>query len=284
MSIDIYSSYARIVAMAVNEMIGADRKDMFALRYGPWAVVTGASDGIGRSFAAAIAKSGLNLVIVARREDALRDLAERLRHDYRVAVTAIVADLSSSEESARIERETRDLDVGLLIAAAGFGVSGPFVDNDIYVELNMIDVNCRALAQLTHAFARRFATRKSGGIILMSSLVAFQGVPLAANYAATKAYVQTLAEGLHDELRPLGVDVLASAPGPVKSGFGHRGHAYRRRADPGRSGRGLAEGTRPTNDGTPRLSCEGARSIFEAPAARRPCEDNGEGNGRIDRS
>jgi short-subunit dehydrogenase len=219
---DIYSSYARIVAMAVNEMIGADRKDMFALRYGPWAVVTGASDGIGRSFAAAIAKSGLNLVIVARREDALRDLAERLRHDYRVAVTAIVADLSSSEESARIERETRDLDVGLLIAAAGFGVSGPFVDNDIYVELNMIDVNCRALAQLTHAFARRFATRKSGGIILMSSLVAFQGVPLAANYAATKAYVQTLAEGLHDELRPLGVDVLASAPGPVKSGFGHR--------------------------------------------------------------
>ena len=203
-------------------MIGADRKSMFALRYGPWAVVTDASDGIGRSFARAVAKSGLNLVLVARREEALRDLADRLRRDHGVAATAIVADLSSSEESARIERETRDLDVGLLIAAAGFGVSGPFVDNDIHVELNMIDVNCRALAQTTHAFARRFVARKSGGVILMSSLVAFQGAPRAANYAATKAYVQTLAEGLHHELGPLGVDVLASAPGPVKSGFGER--------------------------------------------------------------
>jgi len=121
-----------------------------------------------------------------------------------------------------MERETRDLDVGLLIAAAGFGVSGPFVENEIDVELNMIDVNCRALAQTTHAFARRFVARKRGGILLMSSLVAFQGVPRAANYAATKAYVQSLAEGLHDELAPLGIEVLASAPGPVKSGFGRR--------------------------------------------------------------
>jgi short-subunit dehydrogenase len=208
--------------MTVIDRTANDPQSALARRYGPWAIVTGASDGIGRSFATVIAKSGLNLVLVARREGVLRDLADRLHQSHGVAVMVITADLSLSEESARIMHETSDLDVGLLVAAAGFGVSGPFVGNDIQVELNMIDVNCRALAQMTHAFVQRFVARKSGGVILMSSLVAFQGVPRAANYAATKAYVQTLAEGLHDELLPFGVDVLASAPGPVKSGFGHR--------------------------------------------------------------
>jgi short-subunit dehydrogenase len=208
--------------MTVSDGTRSGRRSALAKRYGPWAVVTGASEGIGRSFATALAKSALNVVLVARREGALRDLADRLRQDHGVDAMVIAADLSSPGESARIERETRHLDVGLLIAAAGFGVSGPFVDNDIHVELNMIDLNCRALTQMTHAFALRFVARRSGGVVLMSSLVAFQGVPRAANYAATKAYVQTLAEGLHDELRPLGVDVLASAPGPVRSGFGPR--------------------------------------------------------------
>ena len=197
-------------------------KSSLALRYGPWAVVTGASNGIGRSFATALARAGLNVVLVARREAALHELAVQLQRSHGIAFMPVVADLSSPEENERIARQTSDLEVGLLVAAAGFGVSGPFVDNDIDAELNMIDVNCRALAQLTHAFARRFVSRGRGGVVLMSSLVAFQGVPRAANYAATKAYVQTLAEGLHDELAAFGVDVLASAPGPVKSGFGQR--------------------------------------------------------------
>ncbi len=117
---------------------------------------------------------------------------------------------------------TEEADVGLFVAAAGFGTSGAFAESDLNVELNMIDVNCRALAAMTHEFARRFVQRGKGGIVLMSSLVAFQGTPRAANYAATKAYVQSLAEGLHTELKPKGVAVLASAPGPVKSGFGAR--------------------------------------------------------------
>lgn len=86
----------------------------------------------------------------------------------------------------------------------------------------MVDVNCRAVAALAHAFGRTLAERGRGGLVLMSSLVAFQGVPRAANYAATKAYVQSLAEGLHTELAPFGVDVIASAPGPVHSGFARR--------------------------------------------------------------
>ena len=86
----------------------------------------------------------------------------------------------------------------------------------------MLDVNCRAVVQLAHHFGGRFAEQRRGGLVLMSSLLAFQGVPLAAHYAATKAFIQTLAEGLRVELAPRGVDVIASAPGPIHSGFAAR--------------------------------------------------------------
>ena len=199
----------------------ADRRS-FVGRYGPWAVVTGASDGIGRAAAMALAEGGSNVVLVARRAGALAEVAGSLARAYGVETREIAADLSFPEEVERVDRDTRDLDVGLLFAAAGFGTSGAFIEAEIEPELNMIDVNCRALVESTHAFARRFAARGRGGIVLMSSLVAFQGVPRAATYAATKAFVQTFAEGLARELKPLGVDVLASAPGPVVSGFGAR--------------------------------------------------------------
>jgi uncharacterized protein len=190
--------------------------------YGPVAVVTGASDGIGRAIALRLADAGFGLTIVARRKALLDQLANDLEKRSGLAPQVISADLSLRDEVARVDRETRDREVGLLVAAAGFGTSGPFIENNLADELSMIDVNCGALAQLTHIFGRRFAAQERGGIVLMSSLVAFQGVPRAANYAATKAYVQSLAEGLHQELKPLGVDVLAAAPGPVLSGFGLR--------------------------------------------------------------
>lgn len=117
---------------------------------------------------------------------------------------------------------TTDLDVGLLVAAAGFGTSGPLLTASLATETEMVDLNCTGVLAMTWHFARRFAARRRGGVVLMSSLLAFQGVPRAANYAATKAYVQTLAEGLRVELAPVGVDVLASAPGPVRSGFADR--------------------------------------------------------------
>jgi short-subunit dehydrogenase len=191
-------------------------------RYGRYAVVTGASDGIGRAIAVRLADAGLGLVLVARRKAVLDDFAVEIEKRSGLAPRVIAADLSVSQHVSRVDDETSDLDVGLLVAAAGFGTSGPFVDGRLADELAMIDVNCRALAALTHAFSRRFVAHKRGGIVLMSSLVAFQGVPRTANYAATKAYVQSLAEALHVELKPRGVDVLASAPGPVMSGFGAR--------------------------------------------------------------
>ena len=189
--------------------------------YGPCAVVTGASDGIGRALALRLAARGFDLILVARREAKLAEVARECAN-YGVQATPYAADLSDPAAVAATMNACEASDVGLFVAAAGFGASGMFIDNDLDVELNMIDLNCRSLAHMTHGFGGRFARRGRGGIVLMSSLVAFQGVPRAANYAATKAYVQSLAEGIWAELKPLGVSVLASAPGPVKSGFGAR--------------------------------------------------------------
>jgi short-subunit dehydrogenase len=139
-----------------------------------------------------------------------------------VDVRVIEADLGQRDQIVRAADRTQDLDVGLLVACAGFGTSGPLVDADLANEIDMVDVNCTSVLAMVHHFAPRFAARGRGGIVLMSSIMAFQGVPLAANYAATKAYVQVLAEGLRQELAPAGVDVLASAPGPVLTGFAAR--------------------------------------------------------------
>ncbi|MEL6626356.1 MAG: SDR family oxidoreductase [Bacteroidota bacterium] len=197
-------------------------KQTFLEKYGPWAVVTGASSGIGKALAEEIAAIGLNLILVARRGKVLEGLADHLRQNQDVEVKVVAADLGTPEglEAVRIISQT--VEVGLFIPAAGFGTSGEFIFSSVEEEVNMLQVNCTAMLAQTHVFARRFADQGRGGIILFSSLVAFQGVPFAANYAATKAYVQTFAEGLGIELQETGVDVLAAAPGPVNSGFGGR--------------------------------------------------------------
>jgi uncharacterized protein len=199
---------------------GAQRR--LRQRYGRWAIVTGASDGIGRELAVQLAEAGLDLVLVARRGELLDHLAAELASSCQVATRTIAVDLATAGGVDAVLGESRGLDVGLLVAAAGFGSSGPLVQATLADELAMIDVNCRAVTALSHELARRFVARGRGGLVLMSSLVAFQGVPRAATYAATKAYVQSFAEALRVELRPHGVDVLASAPGPVHSGFAAR--------------------------------------------------------------
>ena len=191
-------------------------------RYGPWALVTGASDGIGRETAVCLAKTGLHLALVARRRAALESLADELAASHRIETRVLDFDLGAPDAPEALFAATADLDIGLVVACAGFGTSGRFLETDTDSELEMIDVNCRAVLALSKGFAQRFLLRNRGGLVLMSSLLAFQGVPLAANYAATKAYVQTLAEGLHLELSPLGIDVVASAPGPIHSGFAAR--------------------------------------------------------------
>lgn len=207
---------------AINSSSPRKLQTPWQAKYGPWAIVTGASDGIGREMAFSLAKRGLNLVLVARRRSILDEVATNLSKAYPIETQVIDADLSQSAAVKTVIAATDNLDVGLLVASAGFGTAGYFLDMPLDREQNMLDVNCRAVLTMSHHFGRRFAKQKHGGIILLSSLVAFQGVPLSAHYAATKAYIQSLAEGLHQELAPLGVDVLASAPGPINSGFATR--------------------------------------------------------------
>lgn len=194
----------------------------FSNRYGPWAVVTGASDGIGRACALALADRGVQVVLVARREDRLRAVAEAIAARTQLPSQVLALDLAQADGSAALARATADLDIGLLIAAAGFGAAGCLIDQDAEMSANMVDLNCRALMLTAQHFGRRFADQRRGGMVLFSSLFGFQGVPRSANYAATKCYVQGLAEGLYHELRPFNVQVLASAPGPVATGFAER--------------------------------------------------------------
>jgi uncharacterized protein len=194
----------------------------FLKKYGAWAVVTGASDGIGLEIAKCLAEKGMNLVLVARRKDVLEHTASELAKKHNIQTKVISADFSKAHAIGEVITATQELDVGLFVASAGFGSSGEFVSTDLETELSMIDVNCRAVTEACHHFAKRFVKQKRGGIILLSSILAFQGVPKSANYAATKAYIQVLAEGLHAELLPHHVDVLASAPATVQTGFAKR--------------------------------------------------------------
>lgn len=182
----------------------------------------GASDGIGQAFAEQLAAAGLSVVLVARRRERLQSLATRLVERHGTETIVIAADLATSDRCAAVSQATNELHIGLLVAAAAFGTSGSFLDITLAEERAMLDVNCAAVLAHTHEFGRRFAERGRGGMVLLGSVVAFQGVPRAASYAATKAYIQTLAEALRVELKPHGIDVLACAPGPVDSGFAAR--------------------------------------------------------------
>ena len=201
-------------------------------KYGPWALVTGASDGIGQAFARHLAAQGLHLVLVARREPALASLATELTQAHGVQCRVLSADLSNLEAVHRLAHATSDLDVGLLVAAAGFGTSGPLLDSELGTETQMVDLNCTGVLALASHLGPRLVARGRGGVVFMSSLLAFHGTPRAANYAATKAYVQTLAEGLRVEWAAHGVDVIACAPGPISSGFADRANMQMAHAGP----------------------------------------------------
>jgi uncharacterized protein len=194
----------------------------FRARYGPWAVITGASDGIGRALARALAGRGINLVLTARNQIRLEALAQELRADHGIETRVIAADLADSARAAAVADQTRDLDVGLIVLAAGFGTAGPFAELALSSELEMIAVNITAVTALAHAFTPRLIARRRGGVVMFGSITGWQGVPGHSAYAATKAYAQAFAEGLYGELRPHGVDVLSVAPGPVHTGFAAR--------------------------------------------------------------
>jgi len=193
------------------------------MTYGDWALVTGASSGIGKELAYLLAASGFKLVITGRNEKLLHVLGTECFDKFGVETIPIPGDLSNRNEVETLLSETAHLPIGIAILNAGFGSSGNLVEADIEREMDMIDLNCKSVLQMSHYFANKMIIEsRRGAIVLLSSIVAFQGVPKAANYAASKAYVQSLAEGLAKELKPAGIDVMSAAPGPVKTGFSER--------------------------------------------------------------
>jgi hypothetical protein len=159
----------------------------FQERYGPWALITGASSGIGAEFARQLAALGLNMVLVARRRDRIEHLALQLSERHNIRTRTIAADLSPSDFMSSIGPMTEELEIGLLVNNAGFALTGGFWDHALEKELELLNVNCRAPLILAYEFGRKMIERKRGGIIFLASMVGFASVPFWANYAASKA-------------------------------------------------------------------------------------------------
>lgn len=185
----------------------------FRDRYGPWAVVTGASSGIGAQFAKELAAVGINLVLVARRIERLNELKQELVHRHGVEVITLKVDLSQDGCREPLIVACKPLEIGLVVNNAGTGVPGPFRSSDLQTEKELIRLNCITPVELTRHFLPQMQARGKGGIIFVSSLMGFQGVPYMANYAATKGYLLNFGESLYHECKGSGVDVLVLAPG-----------------------------------------------------------------------
>lgn len=186
-------------------------------QFGPWAVVTGASSGIGHDFAHQLAAAGINVVLVARRLAMLQALQAALAGRYGVDSRAVGVDLSDPSSLTPIADATADIDVGLLVSNAGSALPGPFLESDLQAQRAILRLNTAAHLGLSHHFGQRLARRGRGGIILVSALGAVHGVPGLANTAATKAYVASLGAGLHGELGKHGVHVTVLHPGPTRT-------------------------------------------------------------------
>ncbi len=190
--------------------------EKYAQKYGRFAIVAGASEGLGAAFAHAIAKRGVGVVLLARRADALKKLAAEIEHEHQVETRVIACDLATTTFE-----ELRDLDIGLDIGLgvynAAYSFVAPLLERPLEDALRVVDVNVRGPLRFIHALAPKMIEKKRGGIVLMSSLAGFQGNPRLAAYAASKAFNIVLAESLWAELRPHGVDVLASCPGAVRT-------------------------------------------------------------------
>lgn len=185
--------------------------------YGPWALVTGASAGIGAEFVRHLAAEGFNLVLVARTKSKLEELAAAILREHHVQVRIIPADLAESSGVAKVEADTEDIEIGLLVSNAGSATPGAFTwrsEGSIQAEHGL---NATAPTILTQHYASRMVARRRGGIILVSSTFGHQPVPYFQHYAATKAYIASLGHALRVELKPQGVDVLVLSPGPTRT-------------------------------------------------------------------
>ena len=188
---------------------------------GKWALVTGASAGIGVALAEELARGGTKLALTARRKDRLDALAKRLAETYKVQTEVFPADLAEPSAPKKIFAFTRQrgIEIDLLINNAGFGKYGEFPVVDRQRLLDMVQVNCAAVLHLTHLFLQGMVARRCGDILILASTASFQAVPYISTYAATKAFDLLFAEGLAEEMKPYGIHVCALCPGTTESEF-----------------------------------------------------------------
>jgi hypothetical protein len=193
----------------------------FRERFGGAALVTGASAGLGATFARALGARGMDLILVARRRERLDALAGEIGGAHGVRAEAVALDLLAPGATDALARSIADagLEVGLLVCSAGFGTYGSFLEVERDVEARMVDLNCRVVVEHCHAFVPAMVARGRGGVILFSSIAAYQPCPYWATYGATKAFNLMLGEALWAELGPRGIEVLALSPGYTATEF-----------------------------------------------------------------
>lgn len=186
--------------------------------FGKWAIVTGASSGIGKEFAYQLAQQGLNLILLARSTDKLQNISNTLSQEHGIEVKIMSVDLSQPLPLDNLNQLTYGLDVGLLISNAGNGRMGAFNQFPIESLESMVQLNVAAHLQLSHWFTtKRLQQNKKGGLLLVSSTTALQGTPYTANYSASKAYVLNFGEALNYELKDKGIHVSVLVPGPTNT-------------------------------------------------------------------
>ena len=182
-------------------------------QFGPWALVTGASSGIGPEFARQIAAAGINLVLVARREALLNEVGRHITRDFGVQLRALTMDLSQEGFIPKLAEHTKDLDIGLVVSNAGTANPGEFLKLDRQLLEDTLRLNTMSHLDIAHYFGRKLAERRRGGLILVGAMGAENGIPCIANDGGAKAYVHSLGEALHYEFKPLGVYVTVLAAG-----------------------------------------------------------------------
>jgi uncharacterized protein len=182
-------------------------------RFGPWALITGASSGIGKEFARQIAASGINVVLVARRDALLAELGRAISQEFNVQYRVLAVDLSQEGFIAGLADATHDIDIGLVVSNAGTANPGEFLKLDRQLLQETLRLNTMAHLDIAHYFGRKLAERRRGGLLLVGAMGAENGIPRIANDGGAKAYVHSLGEALHYEFKPLGVYVTVLATG-----------------------------------------------------------------------
>ena len=190
-------------------------------------VITGASSGIGAELARGLARRGFGLLLVARRRERLDDLANEVGKEYSVAVEVLPVDLSDGQARAKLASRLRTEPIAGLCNSAGFGTSGVFHELPVERESDEVTLNALALMELTHAALRGMVVRGAGAVMNIASIAGFQPVPYMAVYSATKAFVQTFSEAVHEELHGTGVSVTCLCPGPVPTEWAEIANAER---------------------------------------------------------